>query len=75
MNRRDDKKMFLPTQLDVDEGIMERALRIFSDSNEDEMNKLFPEFSSTERKKVDAAMPLIPEPDWPSVQVFNLTCF
>ncbi len=68
---REDKKMFLPTYLDVDEGIMEKGLKFVSDSNRDEMNKLFPEFSATERKRPDTSIPLIPEPDWPSVQVLQ----
>lgn len=72
---REDKKMFLPSLLDVDEGIMEKGLRIVSDAQGDEMSKLFPEFSATERKRTDTNAPLMPEPDWPSVQVFKLILY
>ena len=56
---------FQPMTLDVDEKILDKNLKIVSDAADDEFGSIFPGMSSKPVEKVS----LLPEPDYPSVQV------
>ena len=59
---------FQPMTLDVDEKIIDRNLKIVTDETEEELGQLFPAIGQNRERNQDRVS-LIPEPDYPSVQV------
>jgi hypothetical protein len=59
---------FQPMTLDVDEKIIDRNLKIVTDEAEDELGQLFPAIGQIRDTHQDRVS-LLPEPDYPSVQV------
>jgi len=72
MKRASDPKpgFFQPVTLDVDEKIIDRNLKIVPDDTEDDFSSIFPGMAqaSAPARNQDR-MSLIPEIDYPSVQV------
>ena len=64
---------FQPMTLDVDDKILDRNLKIIHDDTEDELNEIFPGMMASQSHLASAksdTLSLLPEPDYPSVQVF-----
>jgi hypothetical protein len=72
MKRASDPKpgFFQPVTLDVDEKIIDRNLKIVTDDTEEEFSSIFPGMTqSSSAPRSQDRMSLLPEPDYPSVQV------
>jgi hypothetical protein len=68
MMRPGSSGFFQPMTLDVDEKILDKNLKIVNDSAEEEFSSLFPGMTTKQEKSRDKVS-LLPEPDYPSVQV------
>ena len=77
MKRSSDAKpgFFQPVTLDVDEKIIDRNLKIVTDDTEEEFSSIFPGMTQASAPpRNQDRMSLLPEPDYPSVQV-RYCCF